>query len=108
MITGLLTFFVLCYTVFIVTAIYSWLRLPEIKLPQSYIARTRISVLVAVRNEAENIIALLLDLEKQTFPKSLFEVILIDDFSEDDTSELIIDFQQKTDAKSESFGTEKR
>ena len=80
-----LTFLVVCYTVFIALAILGWLRLSRPKIPVDYQPATFISVLIPVRNEAENILALLNDLLVQTFPKNLFEVILIDDHSEDET-----------------------
>ena len=88
----LLTFLVLSYTVFIVAAIFGWLRLPEVKLPPNYSPKTRISVLTAVRNEAENIRHLLLALEAQDYPKELLQVIVIDDHSEDNTAQIVADF----------------
>src|SRR5688500_7194092 len=97
MMLGLLTFFVLAYTVFIGLAIYSWVKLPSANLPESYQPKTRISVLVAVRNEAAAILNLLQGLEKQTYPRELFEVIIIDDFSEDKTVALVQDFRKKSD-----------
>lgn len=52
----------------------------------------KVSVLIAARNEANNIERLLQSLERQTFPKELFEVIIVDDHSEDDTRKIIADF----------------
>lgn len=52
----------------------------------------KVSVLIAARNEAINIERLLQSLERQTFPKELFEVIIVDDHSEDDTRKIIADF----------------
>lgn len=52
----------------------------------------KVSVLIAARNEANNIERLLQSLERQTFPKELFEVIIVDDHSEDDTRKIITDF----------------
>ena len=46
-----------------------------------------VSVVVAARNEAENINDLLQDLSQQTYEK--FEVILVDDHSSDDTAKII-------------------
>lgn len=45
----------------------------------------KISVIIAMRNEAKNIGFLIQDLSKQNYPKELFEIILIDDFSEDNS-----------------------
>src|SRR6185503_4863165 len=45
-----------------------------------------ISVIVAARNEEENIGSLLSSLESQTYPRHLFEVIVVDDHSTDNTA----------------------
>jgi biofilm PGA synthesis N-glycosyltransferase PgaC len=82
---AVLTFLVVCYTVFIALAIFGWLKLKEPKAPENYQPVTFISVLIPVRNEAGNILKLLNDLLVQSYPKTLFEVILIDDHSEDGT-----------------------
>lgn len=49
----------------------------------------KISVVIAFRNESENIIACLSALEKQLFSTNLFEVIMINDHSEDNSVEKI-------------------
>ena len=54
--------------------------------------KTKVSVLIAARNEENNIENLLLSLYKQTFPKEFFEVIIIDDHSEDNTKKIIDTF----------------
>ena len=53
---------------------------------------TKVSVLIAARNEEENIENILLSLYNQTFPKKLFEVIIVDDHSEDNTKTIIDNF----------------
>lgn len=47
------------------------------------------SIVVPVRNEAGTIAHLLKCLEAQTYPKALYEVIVVDDFSEDSTQEVV-------------------
>ncbi|MBU1368349.1 MAG: glycosyltransferase [Bacteroidetes bacterium] len=57
------------------------------------------SVLIAARNEATNIEPLLHDLLQQKYPSDHFEVIIIDDHSDDETASLVkrfIDKQQAT------------
>lgn len=49
----------------------------------------KISVVIAFRNESNNIIACLYALEKQLFSTNLFEVIMINDHSEDNSVEQI-------------------
>ncbi len=72
-----------------------WLKNPSKTL--QLVANThKISVIIPVRNEAENILFLLQDLEKQTYPKHKFEVIIADDDSTDDTLEIVQEFQKNT------------
>ncbi len=52
----------------------------------------KVSVLIAARNEENNIKKLLESLYNQSFPKELFEVIIVDDHSEDNTKEFINTF----------------
>lgn len=53
---------------------------------------TTISVIIAARNEEENIGALLATLENQSYPKRLFEVIVVDDHSSDNTAAIAMNF----------------
>lgn len=46
---------------------------------------TFVSIIIPVRNEEKNIENILNDIAQQNFPKNLFEVIVVDDFSEDET-----------------------
>ncbi|HLI92686.1 MAG TPA: glycosyltransferase [Puia sp.] len=68
----------------------AWQTLPEFDAA----GRTgdiRISVLVPARNEAANIAACIESLADQTYPKELFEVIVIDDHSTDGTAAIVRD-----------------
>ena len=75
-----------------------WLRNPNYTsfLKENVIETLKISVIIPVRNEAENILFLLQDLEKQTYPKHKFEVIIADDDSTDDTLKIVQEFQKNT------------
>lgn len=55
-------------------------------------AGIKISIIIAARNEEENIANLLRSLEKQTYPTHLFEVIVIDDHSSDNTASIAKSF----------------
>lgn len=57
------------------------------KIQQEY--STSVSVLVPVRNESANILQLIQDLINQDYPKHLFEIVIIDDHSTDNTAELV-------------------
>jgi cellulose synthase/poly-beta-1,6-N-acetylglucosamine synthase-like glycosyltransferase len=54
---------------------------------------TKISVIIAARNEEEKIGNLLTSIESQTYPKQLFEVIVVDDDSTDNTTAIVKNFQ---------------
>lgn len=54
----------------------------------SYTKKT-VSVIIVSRNEADNLRKLLLVLVNQNYPKNLYEVIVADDDSEDDTEEVV-------------------
>lgn len=57
----------------------------EIFLPGEKEPGLKISVIIAARNEEENIGKLLESISSQTYPKELFETIVVDDHSTDDT-----------------------
>lgn len=57
----------------------------------------RVSVIVAARNEEKNIGNLLSDLVHQTYPSSLYEVIIANDGSEDRTDQVIDEFASRFD-----------
>ena len=51
--------------------------------------RLFISVIVPFRNESRNLIKSLRSIESQSYPKKKFEVIYVNDFSEDDSMEIL-------------------
>lgn len=72
-----------------------------------------ISIIISARNEAKHIKECIFEINKQNYPKNLYELILIDDASEDNTYHLAynsliksdIDFQiiQQTEHKGKKF-----
>jgi len=79
------------YSFLIIYYWQSWKAIPDFilndKLPQ-----IRISLIIPARNEEENIGGLLQSLEQQTYPRELFEVIVVDDHSEDATAAIVQQF----------------
>ncbi len=71
-----------------------WQTIPVYKASGDMPA-VKLCVVIAARNEQENILALLECLKRQTYPKELFEVIVVDDHSEDLTPELIETFSME-------------
>jgi cellulose synthase/poly-beta-1,6-N-acetylglucosamine synthase-like glycosyltransferase len=77
-----------CYAILITAISIGWLRLKVFK-GKPNLKNIKVSILVAVRNESENIRALIKSLSSQNYPTNLLEVILIDDHSTDGTADLI-------------------
>lgn len=68
----------------------------------------KVSVLIAARNEENNIERLLKSLYNQTFAKDLFEVIIIDDHSKDNTLLIVENFiKENNDIDLKIFNAEK-
>ncbi|MBB6611986.1 glycosyltransferase [Pontibacter sp. Tf4] len=88
----LLIVFLTSYSWVILRRWAAWAKLPEPTIPTGWQPTIKLSVIIPVRNEAANILHLLQDLENQTYPKHLFEVIVVDDHSEDATKTIVSDF----------------
>ncbi|GAC1588399.1 MAG: glycosyltransferase [Ginsengibacter sp.] len=56
---------------------------------------TQVSVIIPARNESKNITACIESILKQTYSSSLFEVIVVDDHSTDDTAELVASYKNR-------------
>lgn len=80
-----ITLFV-AYSILIIYYWQSWRSIPDYLLLAT-VPHTKISVIIPARNEEENIGKLLSALQQQTYPKDLFEIIVIDDNSTDKTTE---------------------
>lgn len=78
----------LCYGLLVIYYWHSWRSVP-VYVPGTLQPQTKISVIIPARNEEENIEALLQALEKQSYPSSQFEVIVIDDHSTDNTAAIV-------------------
>lgn len=83
---------VVAYAWIILRRWVAWKKLPQVDVNPGYKPTTKLSVIVPVRNEAAHILQLLQDLERQSYPKELFEVLVVDDHSEDGTPELVTQF----------------
>lgn len=92
--TILSLFLTISYILIILLYIIGWQKLPSFKLSPNYIPQTTISVLVAARNEEAAIHECLSCLVKQSYPKDLLEIIVIDDHSEDKTIEIVNTFEK--------------
>ena len=61
---------------------------------EGYEPHTFISVLIPARNEEDNIVACLASILKNNYPQNLFEIIVIDDHSDDATPQYVRGLQQ--------------
>lgn len=84
-VTALLT---LCYMVIISYFLRGWTRIPYYHRTNQ-LPKTRVSILIAARNEEDRIGDTIDDLLAQKFPPELVEIIIVDDHSTDRTSEII-------------------
>ncbi len=87
LISGLLF---LGYAVLLLYYRFSWTRIPA--FPHSTFSiqhSTYISVIIPARNEENNLPVLLDSLRDQTYPRHLFEVLIIDDHSTDRTAQIV-------------------
>jgi cellulose synthase/poly-beta-1,6-N-acetylglucosamine synthase-like glycosyltransferase len=91
MLQAFFVFLILLFIIYAALIIYykaAWQQLPFYK-PAAALPQTKITVIIPARNEAENITACLQSLQRQTYPANLFEVIVADDFSEDETAVIV-------------------
>ncbi|WP_158638364.1 glycosyltransferase [Panacibacter ginsenosidivorans] len=57
--------------------------------------KTRFSIVIPARNEAANIEVCVLSVLQNDYPDYLFEIIVVDDFSTDDTAAIVLKLQRK-------------
>ncbi|WP_300601534.1 glycosyltransferase [Niabella sp.] len=93
---GVLLLLLLVYTLLILFYTKSWKQIP---LQSPNTGNTvpghpaTFSIIIPARNEAANILQLLESIKRQQYPAHLFEVIVVDDHSDDDTAALVEGFK---------------
>ena len=81
------------YAVLIIYFRQAWIAVPNYKSQTTnHKPENRISVIIPARNEEQNINACLNSLASQSYPKDLFEILVVDDFSTDKTAELVSNY----------------
>ena len=78
------------YAVIMALYLYGWRRLPCWQIPPDFVPRTAVTVVVPARNEAQNIGACLQSVLGGSYPRHLLEILVVDDFSEDETGEIVL------------------
>lgn len=79
------------YVLFFTACLTGWALLPDWNRSTKDCSTT-VSIIVAARNEEQHIGLLLNDIAAQNYPRALFELIVIDDCSEDDTAAIVNGF----------------
>ena len=102
---ALLIILLILFGLYILLILYywrSWVSIPEYNVPtgscgksQKSKVKTRISVIIPARNEEENIAACLDSVCDQTYPSALFEVLVVDDHSTDNTAAIVQSYENK-------------
>ena len=82
----------IAYAILIAYYKNGWRRCPEFIPPEDFHPNMKVTVIIPARNEEEHITKCLTSLQKQTYPLTLFEVIVVDDHSEDRTAALVESF----------------
>jgi len=76
----------------VITFVIGWIKIKPykrgIKVPE-----TMVSVIIAARNEEDKIAKTINDVLAQTYPRYLFELIIIDDHSTDRTAEIVKSYE---------------
>ena len=67
----------------------SWGSIPDFKVEANSKLSTKISIIIPARNEEENIGYCLQSIIEQSYPAHLFEVLVVDDHSTDNTATII-------------------
>ncbi len=83
------------YIAFVFLYIHFWKKLAFFKNTEGYVPNTFLSILIPARDEEDNIVSCLQSIVSGNYPKSLFEIIVIDDHSEDRTPQYVRDFSEK-------------
>ena len=74
--------------------IFTWLKMTNNRIQYGSLKNTKLSVIIPVRNEEDNIQNLLEDINKQVYPFKNFEVIIANDGSTDKTETIVLAFQE--------------
>jgi len=86
---ALLTLFYLFLISFLI--VY-WNRITVFRIPDTFIPKTKISIVVPVRNEAAHLASCIESLLNQEYPRDLCEILIVDDQSYDETPDIAAAF----------------
>lgn len=90
-----LFYIIIIYTTLINLVVFYSYFFPQKKREKKQTYKPFVSVIVAVRNEEKNLKDLLEKLSDQLYDENKFEVIIVDDYSEDNSKQIINDFKKQ-------------
>jgi len=82
------------YTALMAIYIKGWYQQRNFKIPNDFVPSTMITVIVPARNEQDNIGACIDSLLDQKYPQELYEIIVVDDHSDDRTAAIVAEYHQ--------------
>lgn len=82
------------YLLVLAYLIKGWSTIKHPKLSQQYY-KTKVTVLIAARDEEDNIAETIDDLLAQDYPRELTEIIIVDDHSTDNTAGIILSYANR-------------
>jgi len=89
-------FLMLVYAVLIIYYRQSWVSISDFKFHiLNFKPATKISIIIPARNEEQNIANCLQSIINQSYPQELFEVLVVDDHSTDNTAAIVLSYQQQ-------------
>ncbi|MFN0214767.1 MAG: glycosyltransferase [Saprospiraceae bacterium] len=97
--------FSIAYAYLLITYRRAWRALPELKWPEGFEPKSTITVLIPARNEAENIGPCLSSILDGSYPPDLLEIIVIDDFSEDKTIQVVQQLSESLELSESSISS---
>lgn len=80
------------YFLLVMSYLHGWRKIKKQNV-MSAVPATKISIIVPARNEEKNMVFTLIELANQNYPKELFEIIVVDDNSEDSTLQRALNFR---------------
>lgn len=93
-VSGMATVLCVYYSSVLLVLAKGWKKLPKTMLEQSSV-KTKVSILVAARNEEAHIAETIDAILAQDYPKNLLELLVVDDHSTDRTSSIIASYKAK-------------
>ncbi|MEP7110505.1 MAG: glycosyltransferase [Ferruginibacter sp.] len=81
------------YAVLIIYYRQSWIAIQTYTPPGKFSPQTKISVIIPARNEEKDLVDCLDSIIDQSYPKHLFNVLVVDDHSTDNTADIILTYK---------------